>query len=91
MHEDHTACMELWVQTPAPHKPNVVAHDYISSTEEGEAGVPEIQVVSRLYSMFKASLRWSKPYHIIPLTLLNKTKKKKRRHNSTCLKILALS
>lgn len=58
------ACMRLWVQTPATHKPSVVSHDctWFPSTGEAEVGGSEFQCHSQLHGNLGASLSYVRFY-----------------------------
>lgn len=54
----HARC---WVQSPVPHKPDVVEHTYNSSPPEVEAERTEAHHCHLLHSKFKASLGYIRP------------------------------
>lgn len=58
------ACMRLWVQTPATHKPSVVSHDctWFPSIGEAEVGGSEFQCHSQLHGNLGASLSYVRFY-----------------------------
>lgn len=58
------ACMRLWVQTPATHKPSVVSHDctWFPSIREAKVGGSEFQCHSQLHGNLGASLSYVRFY-----------------------------